>query len=538
MIAQPPVMTAAAEVTAERLSEAAREPHNWLMSDGDYGAHRYSPLTEINHGNVSKLKLVFSVPIGDIATGDTFERLQFSAPLVEDGMMYVADGLGRVSKIELAEGQDGNRVLWTTETPARNLHAWLEAKWGIALYDRYVILTAGDGSVHWLDKATGALVRTIATGDPTNGYAVAAPPLVAGDRLIIASAGGERGAHPRLQAFDAGTGAPLWETDATGAADDPGSWIPGGSFLRSGAYDPTLDTIIWSTGPHVPRYESSTSVPDADTANSIMGFDAATGALKWKLSLGDAEPGAAQAATSILTNSGSASQPGSMAMHVGDDGYFYRIDAATGALIGATRFIEAPGWASSIDPESGLPLHTVEQLATRPGCPNVHSEDAMPASFSERTGLVYGAENHGCIIDPPTATTGMLGDLDVAHYAHKTNMIGALAALDPATGEKRAEQVFNYPLQSGVLSTAGGLVFTVTADGQVYALDDETLKPLWSYDLTSVTASPPLTYAVDGKQYVAVLIGGSPLYSELPYRPRDMVGVRHLLVLAVFGVVQ
>jgi outer membrane protein assembly factor BamB len=238
-----------------------------------------------------------------------------------------------------------------------------------------------------------------------------------------------------------------------------------------------------------------------------------TGAIEWQTALGpDANLGTSEAATPMLSGGGKAVQ-------VGDDGLVRRFDIASGALDYAEPFVE------------GL----IGDGETPSGCPNIIAEAHMPSTISAHSGLIYAAQHNGCRAD--LGEVGNLaGEDEGGLYAQMTTATGALSAIDPATGLVRAEHFFDYPLQSGLLSTAGGLVFAATADGSLHALDDETLNPLWSLHVSSFMATPPVTYAVGDTQYVAMIVGGGPLYGDLPMRSRSMTGVRHVSVLAVFGV--
>jgi alcohol dehydrogenase (cytochrome c) len=511
----------AAPVTTDRLAAAANEPENWLMGAGDYGAARYSGLDGLTRENLGELKLLFTVSLGPISAGDGFQHSRLSAPLVDGGMVYVSDAFGAVYKIDVRSGQKG-KILWTSERIPDVMDAWLDGQWSLTLVGDSVVLAAGDGRLFWIDRETGASERTARVADPATGYMLVAPPLFVDGKLIIGGAGGDRGARPQIDALDAEAGAPVWQTVPVGTA---GAFTAGGSFLRTGIYDAETGLTLWSTSGPLPAYDAKLRQGDS-AANSVLAFEAKTGAEAWRRALVETDMlGFNQAATPLLVPGG--------ALHAGDDGVVRRLDVADGTLAYERPFVAGREWAGTIDAATGVIQPAT--VTTGAGCPNVIAEPNMPASFSKKTGLVYAAENNGCRADL-SGIGNLEGLLEGGQYSHKTTATGALAAIDPATGVVVAERAFDYPLQSGVLSTAGGLVFVETADGFVHFLDDTTLAPLRSLKISSMMASPPISYGVDGRQYIAFIVGGGPLYDRLPYRTSGMEGVRHLSVLAVLGV--
>ena len=496
----------AAPVTGDRIEAAADEPQNWLTSAGDYGAHRYSGLSEINKANAGRMKLLFTVSLGPISAGEGFETARISAPLVDDGMLFTVDAFGTVYKIDVTSGVKGT-ILWTSKPLEAVMDPWLNGQWSLSFSGDSIVLAAGDGRLIWLNRETGALERTIAVDDPATGFALVAPPLLVDNTLIVGGAGGDRGARPQVAAFDSATGELAWRSYAV----EEGAFVAGGSFLRTGIYDPQSELTLWSTSGPVPAFTAGLR-QGKDHTNSLFAFDVGSGDIAWtRQLLADDTLGYNTAATPIL-NDGTA-------LHFGDDGQFRRLTVANGNFDGQATI------ATGADGLSG---------ETPPGCPNILAEDHMPSSLSSRSGLLYAAENNGCRAD--LGDIGNLaGDAEGGLYDNKTASTGALAAVDPQTGDVVAERFFDYPLQSGVLSLAGGMVFAATADGDVHLLDDTTLETVWSQQVSSLMATPPISYGVDGKQYIAFMVGGTPLYSELAYRGRNQVGVRHLTVLAVMG---
>lgn len=541
------------EVPPERLLGAAGEPENWLLPHGSYDAHRFSTLSEIDRENVGTAKVLYYVPIGGGSQGaGNFTALRPVNPLVEDGFVYVLDGWGKLNKIDLHRGvEDRDRVVWESAPVYEDVDSWLRASRGIALYRDFVIVPSADGRVHWIDGESGELVRSVSVGDPATGYTIAAAPLVVGDRLLIGSGGRSRATRGQLAALDAATGDVLWRTYTIPAPGDPGSdtwqgwtdgWmVGGGSFEQVGSYDAEAGLTIWSTEGPQPRFDPDARPGDNLFTNSLLAFDVASGEMRWYYQHSPGGPlGFSGAGTGLIVPS-----LGAVASFA-SNGFAYVLDSATGAIRSATPYVPALGWTAGIDLQTGKPVEYDPALAiqsyrppdspTPAGCPNILSTPAFAAAYSPATGLAYGAADGGCdlVSTLPVRTDRYSGWLG-AYYVDAANEIGSMAAVDLATGDLTAQTLLRAPLHAGAVATAGGLVWTTTADGTLYALDDRTLETLWSQEFTTLSPAPPITFAVDGKQIVAVLLGGNPFVSRLAYQPRVITDLQALLVLALVG---
>lgn len=498
----------AGEVTPDRLLHAAAEPSNWLMNLGRYDGARYSGLAGINHDTVDALVVRWSVALGGLVEGGgNYAATLPLSPLVDNGFIYIVDGWGKVSKLD---ARRQGAVVWDNAAGQHNLDAWLQASRGIALWRGFVIAGSADGRIHWIDAETGETARSVQVGDPREGYTITAPPLIVGDRIIVGGGGGDRGAPGRIDALDAVTGTRQWRTDLVPAPGEAGRF--GAGFLQTGVYDPAAGLTIWGVAHAFPRFDP----PPGNTpfANSALALDVATGAIRWRhVYAAGPGPGQSEAGTHQLV----ATEEGeSLVTHFGNDGVFYALDAATGALRSATPVL--PNGVEAV-----------------PGCPNIRSVPAFAAAYSSRTDLAYGAGADGC--DPgfvPRREGGAGGWLG-AYYAGAFSAVGVLTAVNPATGAVAARRSFDYPLHSGVLATAGGLVFTATAEGGLHALDDTTLETIWTTRLATLSPLPPLTFEVDGEQFLAVVVGGNALAAGLTYRPPEMTMSENLFVLVVFG---
>jgi alcohol dehydrogenase (cytochrome c) len=287
--------------------------------------------------------------------------------------------------------------------------------------------------------------------------------------------------------------------------------------------------------------------------NSTIGFDVATGKMTWyfQYTPGDFldydEVGINQLIDTKVNG-----EDRKIVAHFGRNGFFYTLDRNNGQFIQAQQYAQKINWTDGIDPKTGKPIeydpkkdlqtYKIGKASRREqnrlqGCPNIQGGvNYFPTSYSQRTHLSYGGGIEACsfvTVDPLNDNSGdfWLG----GKYANAEDVKGSLTAMDPSTGKKAAQLSTDHGITSGVTATAGGLVFTTTTDGTVYALDDETLKPLWSFNTGSFSSAPPMTYAVNGKQYVAVLIGGSGVARDMLNKTPGYKDMKNTSMLFVFS---
>jgi alcohol dehydrogenase (cytochrome c) len=532
----------AAEVTPQRLLDAAAEPQNWLMNLGSYDGSRYSGLAGIDRDNVSRLVVRYSVPLGGLIQGSgNFRDAPPMSPLVEDGFIYIVDGWGHVFKLD---GRQKGAIVWENGDLQNDLDSWLVAGRGLALAGDFVIAASSDGRIHWLDKETGKAVRSVEVGDPSEGYTITASPLVVGDRIIVGGGGAERGAIGRIDALDAVTGAHLWEVDTVDGASAAGS-LGGGAISQTGIYDPGSGLTIWGTGHPNPPNDPGARPGDDPGSNSVLAIDADTGDVRWSFQYtpGDTA-GFSEDGTHLLVPS--ADDPGgSIVAHFANNGYFYALEGKQGGFRVAVPHVVGLEWTDGIDEtghpsgyEPGASVQGYKSAAWQghPDCPNIKGAASFASAYSPRTGLAYGSGADGCLTgNLPSIHTDSPPGWSGAYYSGAAADMGMLTAIDPQSGAVRAQRLFDFPLHAGALATAGGLVFTTTAEGRLHALDDETLETVWSSKFGSLTSVPPFAFAVDGEEFVAVVVGGNAWSHELSYRPPEMGLTEPLYVLIVLG---
>jgi alcohol dehydrogenase (cytochrome c) len=554
----------AADVTPQRLSNPDKEPQNWLMVNKDYSSHRYSELDQINKDNVKNLRVAFTVALGGVnGVGLMALGGHQSTPLVNDGFMYVVDGFGAVYRIDVRDPSDA-RITWLMDPGTNKADVWIPSNRGVALYKNFVISVTADDKILWTKADTGELVKTVQFDDPATSYSsLTAAPLVVDDKLIVGGSGGDRGARAHIDAFNVDTGEHLWRTYSIPAPGEPGgdtwkgnteAWKHGGgSFWQTGSYDPVTKLTIWGTGQPVPMYDPEYRPGDNLFTNSTVAFDIDSGKMKWyfQYTPGDFldydEIGIQQLVDTKLNG-----EDRKVVAHFGRNGFFYTLDRTNGQFISGQQYAEKVNWTDGIDPKTGKPVeynpnkdlqtYKIGKASRREqgkleGCPNIQGGvNFFPTTYSARTHLSYGGGIEGCsniTVDPSNDASGYFWLGGAAANAEEVK--GSVTALDPATGKKSVQQTLRRAVYSGVTSTAGGLVFTTTVDGTVYALDDVTLKPLWTFNAGSLGSAPPMTYSVNGKQYVAVLIGGNVPARDMLNKTPGYKDVQNTSMLYVFA---
>jgi alcohol dehydrogenase (cytochrome c) len=541
-----------------------KEPQNWLMVNKDYGSHRYSELDQINKDNVKGLHVAYTVALGGVnGVGLMALGGHQSTPLVNDGFMFIVDGFGAVYRVDVRDPVNA-RITWLMDPGTNKADVWIPSNRGVALYKNFVISVTADDKILWTKADTGELVKTVRFDDPATSFSsLTSAPLVIDDKLIVGGSGGDRGARAHIDAFNADTGEHIWRTYSVPAPDESGgdtwkgtnsAWKHGGgSFWQTGSYDPNTKLTIWGTGQPVPMFDPEYRPGDNLFTNSTVAFDVATGKMKWyfQYTPGDFldydEIGVQQLLDTKVNG-----EDRKIVAHFGRNGFFYTLDRTNGQFIAAEQYAEKVNWTDGIDPKSGKPIeynpnkdlqtYKIGKASRREqgkleGCPNIQGGvNFFPTTYSSRTHLSYGGGIEGCsniTVDPSNDNNGYfwLGGAS----SNSEEVRGSVTALDPASGKKSAQQTLPRAVYSGVTSTAGGLIFTTTVDGMVYALDDVTLKPLWSFNAGSLGSAPPMTYSVNGKQYVAVLIGGNVPARDMLNKSPGYKDVQNTSMLFVFG---
>jgi alcohol dehydrogenase (cytochrome c) len=543
----------AAEVTYERLQHP--EPQNWLMNHHDYSAQRFSALDAINKSNVKNLKLKFAVALSGTAGNESLE----ATPLVEDGFMYMADGWGVVYKIDVRSGSAGH-IVWKMDPGQERL----DRNRGVALWGNLVIsITSYDGRVIATDKETGKVVWDKNLRDQPD-LELTAAPLALKDEIIIGASGGDRGLRDWIAALDARTGELKWKTYSIPAPGEPGSetwkdrnnaWQSGGgAFYVTGSFDPATNLTYWGTGNPVPGYDAARRPGDNLYTSSVLALDAASGKLSWYFQYTPNDNrDYDETGTHILLDARINGEDRKIVSHAGRNGFEYMFDRTNGQFLKATQHVDQVTWTKGIDPKTGKPVeyepgkdfqlyadgpNVNNDKATRRVCPDTAGgTNYWPAAYSQRTRLIYIPALESCSSVTPDYAKHVKGDFagGTTGGAPGSSNTSSVAALDPSTGAIKLRKNLPYPNVSGVLTTAGGLVVTALLDGTIVALDDETLEELWSINVGTGVNAPPMTYSVDGKQYIAVASGLFRNARNRLNRLPDLKSMSSASMIFVFG---
>ena len=540
----------AADTTADRLLNTDKEPGNWLMVHHDYNNSRHSALTTINRDNAKDLKPKFIFSIGGRATGGTLRGKEESTPLVEDGFMYVADTWTRVMKFDVRNG--ANAVpLWRYDPKITRSRT----NRGIALYGDKVIVSTNDMRMIAIKKDSGELAWEVnaaaptdpATGTPsprTQGFTGAplAVKTAGGKELIIQgeSTGGQLGTRSWVGAFDVNTGQLAWRTFTIPAPGEPGSetwkdnhnaWrVGGGGVWQTASYDPATNLLYVGTGDAYPSFDPQFRPGDNLYTASTLALDADTGKIRWYFQETpnehwDFDTPSPKMLYDVTVNG----EQRKVVANFSRNGFFYTLDRTNGQFLRADQYQEKVTWTKGIDPKTGKPLDYdptkdvqlyagVGVMREKPGqesCPWWNgSPTFFPPTLDAKRMIAYVAGAEGCI-SSTTSKTPMdekkdyVGLPPCCTEQGRVTAHGALWAMDLKTGKLVGHATFQPPTESGMLSTDGGVLFTGHMTGKFAAYDATTLQELWSFNVGTPITAPPMTYSVDGKQYIAVVAGGA-----------------------------
>jgi alcohol dehydrogenase (cytochrome c) len=545
----------AGDVTPDRLVNADKEPQNWLMNHRTYDAQRYSPLDKVNKDNVKSLKLTYALAIGGTAAN---ENLQ-STPLAEDGFLYIVDQWGVVYKIDVRSGDMG-RIVWRMDPGQEKLPL---SNRGAALLGNLVISTANyPARVIATNKDNGKVVWETNLHDQPD-VQITAAPLAVKDKIIVGAAGGDRGVRDWIAALDGASGKIIWRKYVIPAPGEPGSetwkdknnaWqIGGGAMWITGSYDPATNQVIWGTGNPVPMFDPTYRPGDNLYTNSMISWNPDSGNMNWYFQY---VPGDMwdydEAHSHILIDGQVGGQPRKLITHSARNGFLYTFERSNGQTLLAKPYVENINWTKGIDQKTGKPVDydpskdlqvysgmQNQTLAdpTKKLCPSMSGgNNYWPAAYSQKTKLLYIPSMSSCnevTLDPKLSTKA--GDWKGATFKNIERNETDLIVADPFTGEVKTKVRVPYPNNSGALATGGGLVFTGFTDGTFAAYDDTTMQQLWKINVGTGFNAPPMTFEVNGKQYVAILSGLSPISKRRHSHTPELREQRNQTMLFVFG---
>ncbi|ALO46005.1 PQQ-dependent dehydrogenase, methanol/ethanol family [Pseudohongiella spirulinae] len=536
-----------ASVDAARLISADSEPGQWMSTGRTYWEQRYSPLTQINESNVDQLGLVWS---SDLDTS----RGQEATPIMVDGALYVTTAWSMVKAYDAATGQ----LLWEFDPEvdrARGVDACCDVvNRGVAVWDGKVFFGALDGRLIALDSASGEQVWSQVTVDQSQPYTITGAPRIIDGKVIIGNAGGEYGVRGYVTAYDASSGDQLWryytvpgnpadgfeQPELEMAAETwTGTWWEmggGGTVWDSMAYDPESNLLYLGVGNGSPWNQSLRSPGGGDNLflSSIVAINPDDGSYVWHYQTTPGETWDYTATQQIIVADVEfGGETRRVVMQAPKNGFFYVLDALTGRLLSAEKFVPMT-WATHVDLETGRPVEIPEARYNDTGVPIIVQPGPLgghnwhPMSYSQNTGLVYlpVTENYMGYVAQENferSERGWNTGTDMAEGARLVAALGApdraayLMAWDPIAQQEvwRQPQLIETAA-AGVLTTAGGLVFQGNAAGEFVAYRDSDGERLWSGITQSHTVAAPITYELDGVQYVALVTGSRALPQEGP----------------------
>jgi alcohol dehydrogenase (cytochrome c) len=509
------------QVSYQRIVDAAKEPGAWLTYSGGYFGQRYSALDQITRANVAGLKPAWVYQVAGNGQVET-------SAIVADGVMYVTEPPSTVTALDPKSG----RPLWSYVRPMpsnlRNIGFPITNR-GVAILDDKVYVGTLDGALVALDIATGAVRWETKVADNASGHSITMAPLAVKDKIVVGISGGEAGIRGFVDAYEATTGKLAWRTFTVPAAGEPGvetwagdSWKHGaGATWLTGSFDPALNLLYWGTGNPGPDWNGDVRKGDNLYTSSVVALDADTGRMKWYFQytphdVHDWDANQIQVLADLTVNG----RPRKTLITANRNAFYYVLDRVTGEFLHAAPYAKQT-WARGIDPK-GRPRVIEGTDPTPEGnlvYPSLQGSTNWPSpSYSPQTGLFYvpvremGSYYYKTDVEYEEGQpfTGG-GERRLADEAW-----GAVRALDAVTGKQMWDFRLPSPSWSGVLSTAGGLVFSGSNEGNFYALDAKTGAPLWQFQVGGMVRSNPTTFLVDGKQHVSVAAGRAIFLFALP----------------------
>ncbi len=507
-------------LTWDRIRNAEKETQNYLTYWGDLGGKHYSSLNQINTANVKSLQAKWAVQL----PGDGIVE---SIPLVVDGIMYTTGPVGGSAEVLALDAKTG-RQLWRYQRKQKVISPYEinRVNRGVTILGNRLFFGTLDAALIALDKRTGTLLWEVQVADTMLGYNITSPPLVVKDKIITGITGGEFGVRAFLDAYDPATGKRLWRWYTVPGPGEFGhntwegkSWEHGGSpTWLTGTYDAELNTLYWPIGNPGPDINGDVRKGDNLFSCSVVALDPDTGQRKWHYQFTPNDTHDWDSTEDmVLVDRMWHGENRKLLMHADRNGVFYILDRTNGKFLAASPFVRA-SWVKGWDAD-GKPITTENWRANPEGTtvyPSLGGGTNFQApSYSPLTGwmylMYYDGPGHYSIGPAPfeegkqfqgRGTGGGFGPPPNNGQAPPSQ---GLMAFDPESGKVQWKfELAQNALQPGLLSTAGGIVFAASEEGSFIALDAKTGKALWRFGAGASIPSSPMSYAIDGKQYVAV----------------------------------
>jgi len=498
---------------------------SWPTYNGDLSGNRFSPLDQINTTNVERLspRWMFAM--------DRAPRALQTTPVLVDGVMYVTT----VNEAHALDARNG-REIWSYSRPRSTGMAGDAASGinrGVAVLGNRVFMVTDNAHLLALDRRTGQLVWDATMADSHQNYGSTGAPLIVNNLVIVGVSGGDEGVRGFLDAYKASTGERVWRFWTIPAPGEPGAetWTgPAiehgcGTTWLTGTYDPESHLLYWPTGNPCPDYNGDERKGDNLYTSSVVALEPETGKLKWfyQFTPHDLHDWDATQ-TPVLVDAPFNGQMRKLLLQGNRNGFFYVLDRLTGKVLVARPFVKKLNWASGIGAD-GRPQLLPGNEPTEKGamvCPSVAGAANWPSNaYNPATGLFYMFAEESCDIYSKNGQSWRAGQ---SFYGGATRLAPGqrggkfLKAIDIQTGKTKWEipNIGGGILGSGLMSTAGGLIFYGDGDGAFIAASAQDGKPLWRFNTGQSFKNGPMTYMLDGKQYIAVATGLSVMVFSLP----------------------
>ena len=524
----------AADVDSARIQAADQNPNDWLTYHGSYKSYHYSPLDQINTGNVKNLEVAWMHFPGRSTRGVQ------SMPLVVDGILYYSGSYSRVFALDGATG----KVLWTyfpeLDEELISMQTHTPYNRGIAIGYGKIFVGTVDGRLIALDMKTGKPVwdtKLVNSEKLTVGFTGA--PLLVKDKVIIGSQGGEWTSRGPIFGVDANTGQKVWEFLTVAGTDEAlktwggDSWrTGGGGGWMPGAYDPETNTVWWGTANPSPLYDWSgaewkTKGPRPGEnlyTTSILGLDPDTGKLKF---YHQELPHDAWDFDSAVGEFVSIDRDGKKLMvHPNKGGFIFVYDRSNAKVQNVWRLAKNINFVQNIDPQTGELVgrrDLSEGVVNPPLCPAIAGGISWNSgAYSPKTGLYYKIAQEWCQEMEVVKTTPIVEPMAQLNIGANFKLVdppgekthGHLDARDPVTGEKKWEIRYDAPPLASILATAGNVLFVPESNGVIHAYDATNGQELWSHNDGIGHVGGIVSYSAGGKQYIAVAAGWGSLVGD------------------------
>ena len=540
LLISPPLL--AQPITDKHLQLGTADTSGWYHYGGNYENWRYSSLAQVNRDNVKHL-----VPAWIFQTGIPGQMA--NSPIVADGVLYVTSTHNHVWALDASNGE----ALWHYQ---HNLPADLRiccgpVNRGVAIRGNLVFMATLDAHLVALDRQTGKVIWDVDIGDHKKGFSATGAPLVVDDLVITGVGGGEYGARGYIDAYEANTGKRKWRRYAVPAKGEPGnetwagdSWKRGGGPTWStGSYDPELQLLLWPVGNPSPDWDGDSRLGDNLYTNSLLALRPQTGELVWYFQFTPHDVWDFDATNGlVVANLELDEGTKRVVLQPNRNGYLYMLEAASGKFLRGTQYVDRLNWSTGLD-INGRPKINEKYLPMEGGNPNFVCPGMAGGHNGSFTYAFNGQHMFVPVIEscvkPERSEMEFVegepywGGSPGITEGEDDSSYGVIAAIDALTGDISWQYKDDYPLVAGALATAGGLVFSGNQDGYALALDADSGELLWKFQTGSSIRSQPVTWQMNGRQFIAIGSGAGGIVSTYVGSPDIITTGSALVVFAL-----